>query len=335
MSAWQLGKPGIQHMLSHIPTHIIGGPLGAGKTSLIRHLLTQRPTDERWAVLINEFGAIGLDAALMESTDQGVTIAEVAGGCVCCVNGVPFQVALTRLLRKAKPTRLFIEPSGLGHPVELLQQLSTSPWIGVLTVQPLVTVLDAHALDAGEPLPPVQLEAIERSALLVLNKSEQVDEQRLKRLTEQFAQPVRSTVHGTLGLSDLPRIVPSERVPVELPRLGPTAMPSVWQDVGVPFRQSHAAQEGWSIGWRFHPSVRFDPVAFEHWLAALDWRRAKVILATNTGWQSANVLGGVAFEWHVSAWRRDSRIELIFQSQQDEAWLQAGLDACRVDGPPS
>lgn len=322
-------------MLSHIPTHIICGPLGAGKTSLIRHLLTQRPNDERWAVLVNEFGAVGLDAALMEGGDQDVTISEVAGGCVCCVNGVPFQVALTRLLRKSKPTRLFIEPSGLGHPIELLRQLSAAPWTGVLTVQPLITVLDARAVDAGEPLPPVHEDAVERSGLLVLNKSDQVDEQRLKRLTQQFAQPVLSTVHGRLRLSDLPQALPSSLAPGELPELGPLAMPSVWQDVGVPFRQSHAAQEGWSIGWRYHPSVRFDPVAFEHWLAALDWRRAKVILATNAGWQSANMLGGTAIEWHMSAWRRDSRIELIFQRQQDEAWLQTGLDACRVDGTPS
>ena len=48
-------------MLKNIPTHLIAGPLGAGKTSLIRNLLAQRPADERWAVLINEFGLIGLD----------------------------------------------------------------------------------------------------------------------------------------------------------------------------------------------------------------------------------------------------------------------------------
>lgn len=47
-------------MLQNIPTHVIAGPLGAGKTSLIKHLLAQRPANERWAVLINEFGQIGL-----------------------------------------------------------------------------------------------------------------------------------------------------------------------------------------------------------------------------------------------------------------------------------
>ena len=55
----------IAAMLEQIPTHLVGGPLGAGKTSLIRQLLAQRPAAERWAVLINEFGQIGLDAALL------------------------------------------------------------------------------------------------------------------------------------------------------------------------------------------------------------------------------------------------------------------------------
>ena len=52
-------------MLEQIPTHVIAGPLGAGKTSLLRQLLAQKPGEERWALLINEFGAIGLDAALL------------------------------------------------------------------------------------------------------------------------------------------------------------------------------------------------------------------------------------------------------------------------------
>lgn len=82
-------------MLREIPTHLIGGPLGAGKTSLIRSLLAQKPAGERWAVLVNEFGEIGLDAALLATDVDGVAIGEVAGGCLCCVNGVPFQVGLS------------------------------------------------------------------------------------------------------------------------------------------------------------------------------------------------------------------------------------------------
>jgi G3E family GTPase len=132
-------------MLQNIPTHVIAGPLGAGKTSLIRQLLAQRPANERWAVLINEFGQIGLDAALLSRDDDGIAIGEVAGGCLCCVNGMPFQVGLGRLLRKARPDRLFIEPSGLGHPGSCCSA-GAGAVAGVLAMQPLVMVLDAQAL---------------------------------------------------------------------------------------------------------------------------------------------------------------------------------------------
>ena len=62
------------NLLQNIPTHVIAGPLGAGKTSLIRHLLAQRPAHERWAVLINEFGQIGLDAALLTTGADGIAL---------------------------------------------------------------------------------------------------------------------------------------------------------------------------------------------------------------------------------------------------------------------
>lgn len=121
-------------MLANIPTHLIAGPLGAGKTSLIRHLLAHKPAHERWAVLINEFGQIGLDQALLTGSYDGVSLSEIPGGCLCCVAGAPFQVGLARLLRQARPDRLLIEPSGLGHPAELLRQLGQAPWAGVLAL---------------------------------------------------------------------------------------------------------------------------------------------------------------------------------------------------------
>ena len=161
-------------MLQNIPTHVIGGPLGAGKTSLIRQLLAQKPSSERWAVLINEFGQIGLDAALLTTAEDGIALGEVAGGCLCCVNGVPFQIGLGRLLRKARPDRLLIEPSGLGHPAQLMAQLREAPWLGVLDVQPSVMVLDAAAMRDGQPLAATQQEALAMAGLLVMNKSEQL-----------------------------------------------------------------------------------------------------------------------------------------------------------------
>ena len=192
-------------MLEQIPTHLIAGPLGAGKTSLIHALLAQKPTGERWAVLINEFGQIGLDAALLHRDDDGISFAEVAGGCLCCVNGVPFQVGLSRLLRKAKPDRLLIEPSGLGHPEQLLQQLRQPPWDQVLALQPSVVVLDAAALARHEALAPQQQDIAEQAGLLLLNKSETLDAKTRELLTQRLPKrPILWTQQGQLDLDQLP-----------------------------------------------------------------------------------------------------------------------------------
>jgi hypothetical protein len=107
-------------------------------------------------------------------------------------------------------------------------------------------------------------------------------------------------------------------------------MPTIWTDPRQPICLSQSQQEGWSIGWRWHPSQCFDRRALQDWLQSLDWRRAKLVIHSDAGWVSANALDGAAFNWQPSEWRRDSRLELIFAREQDAAFLQAQLAACLV-----
>lgn len=320
-------------MLQNIPTHVIAGPLGAGKTSLIKHLLAQRPAGERWAVLINEFGQIGLDAALLTQDADGIALGEVAGGCLCCVNGAPFQIGLGRLLRKARPDRLFIEPSGLGHPAQLLRQLSEAPWQGVLAVQPCVLVLDAQALASGKPLSEAQQQALNSAGLLLLNKAEGLDDNDRQRIAAQL--PERSlywTQQAVLPLSELPGFGAQAVAGVDnfvVPK-GLAQMPAIWTDPTLPICLSQAQEGGWSIGWRWHPSQIFDAVLIGKWLERLEWRRAKLVIHSVEGWVSANALDNSLSDWQPSEWRRDSRIELIFSEAQDVEVLQEGLAGCRV-----
>ena len=319
-------------MLQNIPTHVIAGPLGAGKTSLIKHLLAQRPADERWAVLINEFGLIGLDAALLTQDDDGIALGEVAGGCLCCVNGAPFQVGLGRLLRKAKPDRLFIEPSGLGHPAQLLRQLREAPWQTALAVQPCVMVLDAQALAAGKLLPQAQQQALASAGLLVLNKDEALDAPQRQAIERQLPDcPRYWTRQAHLPLEQLPGLNAQARTAVDnvvLPN-GLAQMPAIWSDPSRPICLSQAQEGGWSIGWRWHPSQQFDTRRLHQWLASLEWRRAKLVIHSAEGWISANAVDNSTLAWQPSEWRRDSRIELIFSTPQDVGTLQAALAACR------
>lgn len=320
-------------MLQNIPTHVIAGPLGAGKTSLIKHLLTQKPASERWAILINEFGLIGLDAALLTTAADGIALGEVAGGCLCCVNGAPFQIGLGRLLRKARPDRLFIEPSGLGHPVQLLAQLREAPWIGVLAVQPSIVVLDAQALASGKALSQTQEEATAEAGLLVLNKSSELNQAQRQTLVERLPSgTLHWTDSGVLMLDQLPGIDAQGTeggdnfvAPKTLAEL-----PPVWIDQLKPICLSQRQPEGWSIGWRWHPDRVFDAEQIGKWLLGQAWRRAKLVIHSRTGWLSGNALDSGEMVWKPSEWRRDSRLELIFAEPQDEGQLSVQFAACLV-----
>jgi len=131
-------------MRKKIPTNIITGFLGVGKTTAILDLLANKPEDQTWAVLVNEFGEIGIDGALLGSS--GALVREVPGGCMCCVAGLPMMIGLNTLLAK-KPDRLLIEPTGLGHPAQIIATLTGEVYDQQLDLRAMVTLVDPRNLD--------------------------------------------------------------------------------------------------------------------------------------------------------------------------------------------
>lgn len=94
-----------------VPVTIVTGALAAGKTTMVASLLRCKPANEVWACLLNEFGAAGLDAALLEGEAAAVSgggsiiIHQLAGGCLCCVLSNVTPLAIAQLLRRVKPDR--------------------------------------------------------------------------------------------------------------------------------------------------------------------------------------------------------------------------------------
>jgi cobalamin biosynthesis protein CobW len=136
-----------------IPTTIVTGFLGAGKTTLIRHLL-QNARGRRLALLINEFGDVGVDGEILrgcgvESCPEE-NIIELANGCICCTVADDFVPAIEALLnRPQKPDHIVIETSGLALPKPLVKAFDWPSVRSRLTVDGVVTVVDGAAVVAG------------------------------------------------------------------------------------------------------------------------------------------------------------------------------------------
>ena len=141
---------------ARIPATIVTGFLGAGKTTLIRNLIAQAK-GRRIAIIVNEFGDMGFDGALIADCDDDCRpdqIVELANGCICCTVADEFLPVMEALLaRDPAPDHIVIETSGLALPQPLVRAFA---WPGVshrVTVDGVVTVVDAAAVAAGRFAP--------------------------------------------------------------------------------------------------------------------------------------------------------------------------------------
>lgn len=189
-----------------ITTNIITGFLGVGKTSFIKSLLKNKPQGEVWAVLVNEFGEIGLDSGLMGDSQEQVQIKQVAGGCMCCAAGVPMQVAINQLIAKAKPDRLLIEPTGLGHPKEVLKVLTQPHYQQVLAMKACVTLVDARKLDDSRYTEhEIFNQQLQVADVVLASKSDCYDASAFKKLSDYVAnfKSLHNTTDGAATKSPM------------------------------------------------------------------------------------------------------------------------------------
>jgi len=177
---------------ARIPVTIVTGYLGAGKTTLLRRFLAS-PEGEGTAVIINEFGAVGIDDALLRaSADETVLL---GNGCVCCVTRTDLQVALRRLVFDRERgtllpfARVVIETSGLADPGPILQTFSTDRALGgEFHIDVVLAVIDAVT---GEATLDAAAEARKQVILadrLVISKTDLAEPTTVERLTRRLRQ---------------------------------------------------------------------------------------------------------------------------------------------------
>ena len=139
--------------MNRIPATVVTGFLGAGKTSLIRHLL-ENAGGRRIALVINEFGDLGIDRGIVEGCAipgcEDDDVVELANGCICCTVADDFLPTISALLDRADPPdHIVIETSGLALPKPLIKAFAWPEVRARTTVDGVVTVVDAAAVAAG------------------------------------------------------------------------------------------------------------------------------------------------------------------------------------------
>lgn len=334
-----------------VPTNVITGFLGVGKTSAILHLLKSKPDTERWAVLVNEFGEIGVDGSLFQgqhSEKSGIYIREVPGGCMCCAAGLPMQVALNQLLAHARPDRLLIEPTGLGHPAEVLEVLTAEHNLAALSLQKVITLVDARKLkDSRYTEHETFNQQIAIADLIVGNKQDLYqdgDEAALEhyaRRKGKSGSKLHFSRHGAIELSWLEGATTEGATSDttgtyhsdhqhhhHYSNVEGAAVKNPIQDFALPdsgFLSAINAGEGFhSIGWRFSPQHVFDYDKLYLFLGGLTVERMKAVFITDKGRFGYNLASDALTECRLEECS-ESRVEIIAMSV-DAGWEQALLD---------
>ncbi|MFM2665175.1 GTP-binding protein [Vibrio mediterranei] len=315
--------------ITGVPTNIITGFLGVGKTSAILSLMKNKPKNERWAILVNEFGEIGIDGSLVQgqhNDKQQVFIREVPGGCMCCAAGLPMQIALNQLLSEARPDRLLIEPTGLGHPKEVLEVLSTEHYRQVLSLQKTITLVDARRLsDSRYTQHDTFNQQISIADTIVGNKFDLYqpgDSEKLATYVAKVGQPNTKVVfaeHGAIPLSEFEGETSIHQHPPHHHHHHSQSKPLV-SEQDLPesgFLKAENEGEGFqSVGWRFSPDKVFNRQKLILLLVELDVERMKAVFITEDGIFGYNLTSDGLTEVVLDDYF-ESRIELISDTIDD------------------
>ncbi|WP_319552265.1 GTP-binding protein [uncultured Vibrio sp.] len=327
-----------------IPTNIITGFLGVGKTTTINSLLAKKPQHETWAILVNEFGQVGIDQEMMPTQD-GLHVKELVGGCICCSLGLSLGKTLTTLIEKTQPDRLIIEPTGIGHPEGIIDTLMGPRFKDVIDLRASICLLDPRCLQQEEVIGnEIFHDQLNLADVVLINKCDVADEQQIQLAEDSLANmfPVKQHIgRMTKGEIDLLLLdlVRNGQLKAQFPQAHHhhhdhhhehTHESETFPEPGKPVRKTGSGSGLFSCGWLFHRDDYFDYWALENVLTTLpNVNRIKGVIRIGSSWVFFNRVKD-EHDFDKVAYRRDSRIEIISSEALDWEQIERDMMACQT-----
>jgi G3E family GTPase len=307
-----------------IPLHVVGGFLGTGKTTVLLAELSRREGRERCAVVVNDFGRAAIDATLLGG---GVRVTNIPGGCVCCTAPEGLAPAVRAILDELKPDRIFVEPSGLGRPRDVVDMLSRGEVAHRIALGPTVVLVDPTR---AAPDPTLFAEQLDAADVLVATRCDLADLDQLAafdRMAAALWPPPLLVAHARQGV--LPAAA-WEWPAGAGPRAGEPGHDHDHDHEAAPGRED--STRGYQArSWVFPTDAVFlwdGLTTLLAGVAAGGVERFKGVFRTDLGWYRLDLAGGVVHP-AATSYRRDSRADVILREGADLEAFAAGLLAAR------
>lgn len=185
---------------------LLSGFLGSGKTTLLKHLLAQEDQQNQVAVIMNEVGEVSIDGKLLPPDTH---LSEITDGCICCTGRDELERSILTLYQQQKPDVIYIESSGIAHPLEVIDACLSPVIAEHMTIQKVITVVDSARWSKKhlyrKPIQKLMDEQIKYADQVLINKVDLITQQQFEKIVQDLEkiQPNaqwRMTTHSRMPL---------------------------------------------------------------------------------------------------------------------------------------
>jgi G3E family GTPase len=326
---------------------LLAGFLGSGKTTLLKRILSWETDLSNSVVLVNEFGDIGIDGALLK--DSGSDVIELTSGCICCTLSADLKRSLEDIWNRFRPKRIFIESSGVADPAAVVTALREPLLMRSMRIGKVITVLDADFWEAREVFGPLFYSQLEMADLILLNKIDTQEKEKipqyLKEMHEvlpdtQVVPTIRCNIDSDTLWTDVDARKRFESKPThvfkeillegEVPHESDGSH-GHHEDDGKVGHTEHGVDAGNFVTFSFQDRGEMDESCFKEFVAELPWElfRMKGPVRFKENTMLINFVGGRS-EW--VSWEGDEETRLAFIGWDvDAAAILKKLKECLID----